>query len=132
MTLVSLGFVRYIRILDGNTIAPHTFEHMLDDMALHLHTFVDKPVVVMDTGIATKYNLIIVKQKGYDYVCVNRTKPKEYTKLSDKTITLYDNRRNKIEVVKAMAEVKSNTFLHRKSHKKDVYIEPHIWLRLVV
>ena len=120
LAIDSLGFVRYSRILEGNASEPQTFEPMLDDVASQLRTIGDKPVVVMDAGIATEDNLEIIKQKGYDYVCVNRTKPKQYTKLSDKTITLYDNRRNKIEVIKATVEGKSDMFLHIKSHQKTL------------
>jgi len=120
LAIDSLGFVRYSRILDGNASEPQTFEVMLDDVASQLYTIGEKPVVVMDAGIATGDNLEIVKQKSYDYVCVNRTKPKEYTKLSDKAITLYDKSNNKIEVVKASVEGKSDTFLHIKSHQKTI------------
>jgi len=120
LAIDSLGFVRYSRILDGNVSEPQTFEVMLDDVASQLHAIKEKPVVVMDAGIATEENLEIVKQKGYDYICVNRTKPKEYTKLNNKAIILYDNRGNKIEVVKASVEGKSDIFLHIKSHQKII------------
>lgn len=120
LAIDSLGFVRYSRILDGNASEPQTFEVMLDDVASQLYAIGEKPVVVMDAGIATEDNLEIVKQKRYDYVCVNRTKPKGYTKLNDKATILYDNRKNKIEVVKAFVEGKSDTFLHIKSHQKAI------------
>jgi len=118
LAIDSLGFVRYSRILDGNASEPQTFEVMLDDVASQLYAIKEKPIVVMDAGIATEDNLEIVKQKKYDYICVNRTKPKQYTKLNNKAIILYDNRGNKIEVVKASVEGKSDTFLHIKSHQK--------------
>lgn len=120
LAIDSLGSVRYSRILDGNASEPQTFEAMLDDVASQLYAIEGKPVVVMDAGIATEDNLEIVKQKKYDYVCVNRTKPKEYTKLNGKATILYDNRKNKIEVVKASVEGKSDTFLHIKSHQKAI------------
>jgi len=41
----------------------------------------DKPLVVMDAGISTEENLDILKsgEYNYDYVCVSRSKPNEYT-----------------------------------------------------
>ncbi len=85
----SLGFVRYSRMLDENVSEPQTFEVMLDDVASQLYAIKEKPEVVMDAGIATEDNLEIVKQKKYDYICVNRTKPKQYTKLNNKAIKRY-------------------------------------------
>jgi hypothetical protein len=120
LAIDSLGFVRHSRILDGNVSEPQTFEVMLDDVASQLSAIEEKPIVVMDAGIATEDNLEIVKQKKYDYICVNRTKPKQYTKLNNKAMVLYDNRGNKIEVVKASVEGKSDMFLHIKSHQKII------------
>lgn len=35
--------------------------------------------MVIDAGIATQENLELIKTKGYDYVCVSRSKIKDYT-----------------------------------------------------
>lgn len=37
-----------------------------------------KALVVMDAGIATEENLSLIKSKGYNYLCVSRTKLKDY------------------------------------------------------
>ena len=69
-------------MLDGNVSEPQTFEVMLDDVASQRYTIKEKPVVVMDAGIATEDNIEIVKQKKYDYICVNKAGGgKIYTKL---------------------------------------------------
>ena len=36
-------------------------------------------MVIIDAGIATQENLELIKAKGYDYVCVSRSKIKDYT-----------------------------------------------------
>ena len=120
LAIDSLGFVRYSKIYKGNVSEPETFKAMLDDVATQLYTKGEKPVVVMDAGIATEDNLEIVKQRGYNYVCVSRTSPKEYTKLTDKATLLSDNRNNTIEVTKVSVEQKGDTFLHIKSHQKQL------------
>ena len=38
----------------------------------------EKPIIVLDAGIATKENLTIIRNKGYHYLCVSRTKIKHY------------------------------------------------------
>lgn len=120
LAIDSLGFVRYSKIYEGNVSEPETFSLMLDDVASQLYTKGEKPVVVMDAGISTEENLENVKERKYDYVCVSRTKPKEYTKLSEEATLLSDNRNNTIEVTKVSVEGKQDTFLHIKSHQKQL------------
>jgi len=37
-----------------------------------------RAIVVLDAGIATEENLALIRANGYDYVCVSRTKIKDY------------------------------------------------------
>ena len=42
-------------------------------------SFIDrKPIVVMDAEIATNENLIMLREKHYDYICVTCNKLKDY------------------------------------------------------
>ena len=120
LAIDSLGFVRYSKIYEGNVSEPGTFSMMLDDVASQLYTKGEKPVVVVDAGISTEDNLENVRERNYDYVCVSRTKPKEYAKLNQEATLLSDNRDNTIEVTKVSVEGKQDTFLHIKSHQKQL------------
>lgn len=120
LAIDSLGFFRYSRIYEGNVSEPGTFGAMLDDVAEQLYNKGEKPVVVVDAGIATEGNIEAVKQRGYDYVCVSRTIPREYTKLTLDATLLSDNRGNTIEVTKVSVEEKGDMFLHIKSHQKQL------------
>lgn len=120
LSIDSLGFVRYSRFYPGNVSEPGTFETMLEDVSKQLPAQeTEKPVVVMDAGIATQENLATIRSEkfNYHYVCVSRTTPKEYTKLSDKMIVT-DNRGNKIELTKVSVADKEDRFLHIKSDEK--------------
>lgn len=118
LAIDSLGFVRHSKIYKGNISEPDTFESMINDVSSCFSGTGDKPVVVMDAGISIEENIEFLNKKKYDYVCVSRTKPKEYTKLKDKATTLHDNRGNKIEVTKVSVDTKNDTFLHIKSDQK--------------
>ena len=120
LSIDSLGFVRYSKFYNGNISEPETFEEMLNDVTCQLDTKGEKPIIVMDAGIATEDNLNIIRANkyNYDYVCVSRTAPKDYAKLSAKAETLSDNRGNKIELTKAGVEGKNDSFLHIKSDQK--------------
>lgn len=122
LSIDSLGFVRSSKMYEGNVSEPETFKQMLSDVASQLTTISEKPLVVMDAGIATEENLTLIKSKefDYDYVCVSRTKPNTYSKLTDNATKLADNRGNTIEVTKIKVADKDDMFLHIKSHQKQI------------
>ncbi len=72
------GFIKYSNIFEGNTADNTTLPHIIDN--LRSQTSDEKrAVVIIDAGIATQENLELIKAKGYDYVCVSRSKIKDYT-----------------------------------------------------
>ena len=137
LSIDSLGFVRYSKFYKGNVSEPGTFKEMLSDVALGMDIENEKPVVVMDAGIATEENLETIRSDefGFDYVCVSRTTPKEYNKLTEKAKAISDNRDNKIELTKVSVEGKEDNFLHIKSNqkkKKELSIDKKLTNRLEV
>jgi len=120
LSIDSLGFVRYSRFYKGNISEPCTFEAMLSDVVSAMDIKEEKPVIVMDAGIATEENLEIIKSDkyGYDYVCVSRSIPKQYDKLTDNATAISDNRGHKIELTKILVKGKDDCFLHIKSSQK--------------
>ena len=121
LSIDSLGFVRYSKFYPGNISEPATFEAMLTDVSSQLSDKKEKPVVVMDAGIATEDNLSLIRGNkfNYDYVCVSRVNPKDYKILSEKAITITDNRDNEIALTKVKADDKEDNFLHVKSAQKQ-------------
>jgi len=135
LSIDSLGFVRYSKFYDGNIGEPGTFDDMLKDVVSQLDTSGEKPIIVMDAGIATEDNLKTIRSKkyNYDYVCVSRSLPKDFTKLSNKPVSVCDNKGNKIELTKVNVEGKDDSFLHIKSDqklKKETSINTKLTLRL--
>jgi hypothetical protein len=120
LAIDSLGFVRYSRIYPGNIGEPKTFEEMLNDVVKQFSLDGEIPIIIMDAGIATEDNLKIIKQREYDYVCVSRSFPAEYTKLTENATQLEDNRGHKIEVSKVWVEDKQEVFLQIKSQQKQL------------
>lgn len=72
-------FIRYSSILAGNTADPESLRSMVDGIIARNpvppHPG-QKVMVVIDAGIATEQNLSLLKERGYNYLCVSRTKPK--------------------------------------------------------
>jgi hypothetical protein len=55
-----------------------TLEGMISELRLKTSSGPKKAIVVMDAGIATASNLLMLKEKGYDYLCVARSTMKNY------------------------------------------------------
>jgi len=121
LSIDSLGFVRYSKFYKGNVSEPGTFSTMIKDVSKQFSAKGEVPVVVMDAGIATEENLELLRSDKYkyDYVCVSRTIPKEYDKLSENAEIITDNRGNKIELTKIDVKDKPDNFLHVKSRQKQ-------------
>ena len=81
----NLGFPIHSKIYDGNKGEPATLNDMLVQLEKDTYTFVlaNKPVLIMDRGIATKENIELIISKGFPYTVINRREtekdfPKEF------------------------------------------------------
>lgn len=102
------GFIKYTAMYEGNIADCATLESMIEKLATH--TCSHKPIIVLDAGIATEDNLILIKAKGYHYVCVSRTKIKDYTSVAGKGKVLLQTK-NKQEIqLKAVATEKHTDY----------------------
>ena len=99
------GFIRYSSILEGNTADPKSLPDMIDTLADRNPVQKEKSLIVMDAGIATGENLNLIKAKGYNYLCVSRTKLKDYTLSEDhKSVMVKDARKQTITLNKVHTE----------------------------
>ena len=120
LAIDSMGFLRYNKVYPGNISEPKTFKQMIDDVEKQFDTRVETPMVVMDAGISTEENLELLKQRKYDYVCVSRIIPKEYSEPTKAIIQLKDNRGHNIAVEKVLVKDKEDAFLKVKSEQKQI------------
>jgi len=72
------GFVKYSKIFKGNMADCKTLETVVKALTIATSELQQKPMVVLDAGIAIEENLIPLKKLGYDYLCVTRSKLKNY------------------------------------------------------
>lgn len=70
------GFPKISRVFSGNVSEPSTLEKILEDLLKNipsqLRLYDKRPTIVMDAGIVTEENLRIIRDKGLDYICVDR------------------------------------------------------------
>lgn len=112
------GFIRHSRIYEGNRADPATIEDMIADLARNSPPKA-KRTIVIDAGIATEDNLKYITSKGLDYVCVSRTRLKDYRPQAQKTVTqLTDRDKNKVGLSVFSPEGFTDTWMYVQSEAK--------------
>lgn len=113
------GFIRYSSILEGNTADPKSLPDMVDKLALKSPADKGKTLVVMDAGIATEDNLKLVKEKGYNYLCVSRNRLKDYELTADhKSVIVKDARKQEITLREVCTPTDGDYYLEITSPSK--------------
>lgn len=115
------GFIKYSSILEGNLADSKTLEQMINKLRVTTSTSAKKALVVIDAGIATDKNLAMIKEKGYDYMCVSRSSLKNYDIEAGATaVTITDNKKQKIELCRVKADSNTDYYLKVESHSKEL------------
>jgi len=92
------GFLKYSNIFQGNMADCKTLSNMIDNLKTGSSLTSEKALIVFDAGIATAENKAMVVAKGYDYVCVSRTKPSNYKTKNEIPTIIYDSKNQKIAI----------------------------------
>jgi hypothetical protein len=116
------GFIKYSRIYQGNISDNKTLEKTIIELSYSTSNTARKPVIVMDAGIVTEDNTKMLKAKGYDYICVSRTKLKDYKLVNPgkESVTISDKRNNPLELKLVEKPGCPDTYLHVRSQQKAI------------
>jgi hypothetical protein len=102
------GFIKYSAIYEGNRADCQTLGTMIDKLwaATGQRTEKsEKPIVVIDAGIATEANLKMITDKEYGYVCISRSSLKKYTVSEGVSpVVVHDHKKRPIELVQVLSE----------------------------
>lgn len=112
------GFIKYSSILEGNIADCATLSAMIEKLASH--TCRGPAVVVLDAGIATEENLKLIEARGYRYLCVSRTRLKDYQYVPDRLTTFLDTKSNRtIRLRSVTTEKNTDYYIEVKSPSKE-------------
>jgi hypothetical protein len=115
------GFIKCSDILQGNISEPATLGKIIDKLRERTSHCAKKATVVMDAGIASDENKLMIKEKGYEYICVTRSRMQDYMVMADApVVTVLDNKKQKIELSKVKSEKHVDYFLKIESHAKEL------------
>ncbi len=110
------GFIRHSRIYEGNKPDTNTLSDMVADLEKYSGKARNK-TIVMDAGIATEDNLALIREKGYDYVCVSRKRLRDYPAAT--TVSQFTDRdKNKVKLSVFNPEGYPDTWMYVQSDAK--------------
>lgn len=116
------GFLKYSRIYEGNIADSKTLNTTIDELKIHTSSIKNKPVIVMDAGIVSEENIAMLKEKNYDYICVSRTKLKDYkySNSDDENTIVLDKKDNPIHLRLIEKPDCEDTYMYVRSEQKAV------------
>jgi hypothetical protein len=113
------GFLKYSNIFEGNMTDCKTLGSVVDTLCKQTSCSSRKPIVVIDAGIATENNINLLKNKGYDYMCVSRSSLKEFQADTDAIpIQIKDKKDQPIELLKVKSTGDNDQYLWVRSQTK--------------
>lgn len=127
MVINQQGFPKHYRLFEGNMSDPASLVHIIDSlderMGINSKTDVEvpKPTIVMDAGISTEDNLLLLRKRGYNYLCVSRSKLTDYSVDSRASVVhITDKKDRPIELLKIQSNESNDKFLWVRSQMKAV------------
>ena len=115
------GFLKYSQIFEGNIADCATLSKIIEDLSERTSSTKRKPTVVLDAGIATEENLTLLKEKGFNYMCVSRSGQKDYTVAPNSApVTVKDNKGQAITLQKVIVAGSTDNWLLVHSPAKEL------------
>lgn len=113
------GFIKHTALHQGNIADCNTLKDTIKKIDSSLG--IEKPIVVLDAGIATEENLTMLQTQGYKYVCVSRNKLKNYEAVSSKLpIILTTKGKQKIQIKAVHNASNTDYYFEVNSPKKAI------------
>ena len=102
LVIDEMGFPKMSRIFSGNVSEPGTLKEVIKELHRDSHRLPahgrKNITVVLDAGLASDENLVLVKELGYDYLVVARNQPVAFSEIDqDDLLTIKHDKNNKVE-----------------------------------
>ena len=117
LVLDSSGFPKRSHVYEGNVSEPATLSEMIHNLQSTGMPALQKPMVVMDAGIATQDNIDWLNNHQYPYLVVSRKKHREFDE-SESTIVKQDAECT-VKVQKVIDDETGETLLYCHSSQRE-------------
>jgi hypothetical protein len=115
------GFMKYSNIYQGSTADNTTLPDIIKGLRKQTSDTSQKATVVIDAGIATDENLVLLEKEGYNYVCVSRSSLKDYQAVTGSTPQkILIRNKQELSVEKVQSKKSTDYYLKVKSPGKTL------------
>jgi transposase len=111
------GFPLTSQVFPGNASEPATLQTMIADLRKK-HSPNEKPIVIMDAGIASQANIDWLTEHGHHYLVVSREQRKRDPREQADAVLVRENSHNKVTVVSETDADTQETRLYCHSEQK--------------
>ncbi len=114
------GFIKYSQLFDGNITDSKSLLHIIEELSRRTSTTGRKPTVVMDAGIATDENILLLRKYEFNYICVSRSSMKKYkADMGSKPIEIVDKKGQPITLQKVKVDADTDNYILVHSKAKE-------------
>jgi transposase len=117
LVLDSSGFPKRSHVYEGNVSEPGTLSEMIHNLQSTGIPELQKPMVVMDAGIATQENIDWLKNHQYPYLVVSRKKHREFDE--SESIIVKQDAECTVKVQKVIDDETGETLLYCHSSQRE-------------
>jgi len=115
------GFLKYSQTFEGNMSDSASLGHIIKQLSARTSATGRKPVVVMDAGIASESNLALLREQGYDYMCVSRAGMSKYQVDAEAApVNITDKKKQPMTLQRVKVEDTTDTWLRIHSPAKAI------------
>lgn len=106
------GFIKYSQLFEGNTSDSKSFLQIIKELSVRTSATGRKPVIVMDAGISTDDNILLLRKNNFDYMCVARSSLKKYSvDTTTNPVSIKDKKEQAITLHKVKVAGDSDNYL---------------------
>lgn len=115
------GFIKHSEVFEGNVSEAKTLAMMLRKLENHFNQTPlfqrEKPIVIMDAGIATDENVQWIKENGYSYLVVSRKRHREFN--DEDAVIVKKDQRCTVKAHKVIDEESGEILLYCHSTQRE-------------
>lgn len=114
------GFIKYSQLFKGNMTDSKSLLRIIEELSARTSATERKPTVVMDAGIATDDNIILLREYHFNYMVVARSSVKKYiADVNSNPIIIKDKKDQPITLQKVKVEGDTDNYLLIHSQAKQ-------------
>lgn len=106
------GFIKYSQLFEGNLTDSKSLLRIIEELSVRTSATQRKPTIVMDAGIATEDNVLLLRKYNFNYMLVARSSLKKYTvDANSNPVTIKDKKEQPITLQKIKVEGDTDNYL---------------------